>query len=464
MNSFLLTLDKNNNKPLYEQLYIGIKEAIIHQQLAMGTKLPSKRQLADFLNISQTTVELSYAQLLAEGYISSKPRVGFFVEALDELPYVEKAAPLSITASPLVEQYVYDFTPGKIDEDAFPFAIWRKYAKEVIDESSKELLQVGHRQGERELRQQIMMYLYQSRGILCTPEQIVIGSGTEHLLPMILRLFDDDSKLAIENPGYSAIPRIHLNNRALPVAVDEDGLVVDELEQTAANLVYITPSHQFPTGAVLSAARRTQLLKWAAGLDNRYIIEDDYDSEFRYIGKPIPALQGLDQNDKVIYMSTFTKSLMPSLRVAYFVLPAALIPRYKEIFSYYSATVPRFDQHILANFMQDGHFSKHLNRMRKIYRKKHDKLIQVLTKNYPSITITGDVAGMHILISVPHEKSSTELKQRAKEAGIHLYSIDDYLIKPIHYEHPTFLIGFGGILLEEIEQAIHTLMACFAAE
>lgn len=155
---------------------------------------------------------------------------------------------------------------------------------------------------------------------------------------------------------------------------------------------------------------------------------------------------------------------MPSLRVAYFVLPAALIPRYKEIFSYYSATVPRFDQHILANFMQDGHFSKHLNRMRKIYRKKHDKLIQVLTKNYPSITITGDVAGMHILISVPHEKSSTELKQRAKEAGIHLYSIDDYLIKPIHYEHPTFLIGFGGILLEEIEQAIHTLMACFAAE
>ena len=257
-------------------------------------------------------------------------------------------------------------------------------------------MQIGHQQGELcTARTNCPLFISITR-YACTPDQIVIGSGTEHLLPMILRLFDDDSKLAIENPGYSAIPRNELKQRAIPISVDDDGLVVDELDQSNADLVYITPSHQFPTGAVLSAARRAQLLKWAAGLANRYIIEDDYDSEFRYIGKPIPALQGLDQNDKVIYLSTFTKSLMPSLRVAYFVLPTALIAKYQKLLSYYSATVPRFDQHILANFMRDGHFAKHLNRMRKIYRKKHDKLIQVLTKHYPNITISGDVAGMHI--------------------------------------------------------------------
>lgn len=462
MDSFLVSLDKGADKPLYEQLYIGIKEAIIKQQMPTGTKLPSKRQLADFLNISQTTVELSYAQLLAEGYISSKSRIGFFVEAVDELPYVEKADVTIDVAAPTVAPfYTYDFSPGKIDEDAFPFSVWRKYAKGVIDESSKALLQIGHRQGEHELRQQISLYLYQSRGIICTPEQIVVGSGTEQLLPMILRLLGDNSKLALENPGYSAIPRIHLKNRAIPITVDEDGLVVDKLDQTDANLVYITPSHQFPTGAVLSAARRTQLLKWATSKAGRYIIEDDYDSEFRYIGKPIPALQGLDQNGTVIYMSTFTKSLMPSLRVAYFVLPAALVPNYKENFHYYSSTVPRFEQHILANFMRDGHFAKHLNRMRKIYRKKHDKLIQVLTKHYPSVAITGDIAGMHILISVPHNKTSNELKQLAADSSIHLYTIDNYLLKSIHYEHPTFLLGFGGLALDDIEPAIHTLMTCF---
>ena len=341
MNSFFIALNKDHDKPLYEQLYIGIKDAIIQQQIITGTKLPSKRKLADFLNISQTTVELAYAQLLAEGYISAKPRVGYFVEALDELPYVEKMAPKFVATS-TPQTYRYDFSPGKIDADAFPFTLWRKYAKDVIDESYKDLLQIGHRQGEPVLREQIAHYLYQSRGITCTPDQIVIGSGTEHLLPMILRLFDDDSKLAIENPGYSAIPRNELKQRAIPISVDDDGLVVDELDQSNADLVYITPSHQFPTGAVLSAARRAQLLKWAAGLANRYIIEDDYDSEFRYIGKPIPALQGLDQNDKVIYLSTFTKSLMPSLRVAYFVLPTALIAKYQELFELlfgHSATI-----------------------------------------------------------------------------------------------------------------------------
>lgn len=458
MDMLMLDINKNSDKPLYEQLYTGIKNNIISKQIAVGTKLPSKRKLAEFLNISQTTIEIAYAQLLAEGFITSIPRVGYFVEEIDELPCVEKEQPNIMITHEERKQYKYNFHPGKVDEDSFPFAVWRKYARDLFDISSKELVQIGEPQGEYELRTEIANYLFQSRGIVCKPEQIVIGSGTEHLLPMILRLVDNDIILALENPGYSAIPRIHLDSNAIPISVDEEGLVVDELEKTNANIVYVTPSHQFPTGAVLSATRRTQLLKWASKQSNRYIIEDDYDSEFRYIGKPIPALHGLDQNDKVIYMSTFTKSLMPSLRVAYMVLPTNLLLKYKEIFSYYSASVPRFVQHILANFMKDGHFSKHLNRMRKIYRKKHDKLKQIIMNHYPEVKITGDQAGMHVLISIPTEKTVEELKEIANDHNIAITPVTDYLLKPIEFEHPTFLLGFGGIPLEQIEEGIHLLM------
>ena len=461
MELLFLTLDKEDHKPLYEQLYLKLKQAIIEKELAFGTKLPSKRVLGDFLNISQTTIELAYGQLLAEGYIMSKPRVGYFVEAIDELPYVEKVVPETTSEAEQPLSFRYDFSPSKIDEDGFPFRLWRKYAKDLYDESAKDLLQPGHPQGEHVLRVEIARYLYESRGISCVPEQIVIGSGTEQLLPMILRLFDEDAQFALENPGYSAILQAHLQHRAIPISVDEDGLIVDELEKSEANLVYITPSHQFPTGAVLSATRRTQLLKWAAQQSSRYIIEDDYDSEFRYIGKPIPALQGLDKGERVIYMSTFSKSIMPSLRVAYLVLPLSLLPKYKEVFSYYSATVPRFDQHILANFMRDGHFSKHLNRMRKIYRKKHDKLISVFSKCYPNVNITGDSAGMHVLLSIPHHLSEQQLHAKAVAEGLPIQPITRYMLTPLLYAHPTFILGFGGIPLESIENAAHALMHAF---
>ncbi|WP_156324624.1 MocR-like pyridoxine biosynthesis transcription factor PdxR [Bacillus sp. FJAT-27245] len=461
MDMLIFDLDKSTAKPLYEQLYLGIKNAIVQKQIAVGTKLPSKKKLAEFLNISQTTIEIAYGQLVAEGYIISRSRVGFFVEEIDELPYIEKESLDIPVEKPVGRAFQFDFHPGKIDADSFPFSQWRKYAKDLYDIHSKELLQIGEPQGEYALRTEIAKYLYQSRGIVCKPEQIVIGSGTEQLLPIILRLLENDSEFALENPGYSAIPRVELQNRAIPVPVDEEGLIVDELEKTNANVVYITPSHQFPTGAVLSATRRTQLLKWAVKDEKRYIIEDDYDSEFRYIGKPIPALHGLDQNNKVIYLSTFTKSLMPSLRVAYLVLPSTLVRKYKETFSYYSATVPRFDQHILANFMKDSYFSKHLNRMRKIYRKKHDKLTHTFATQYPNVTITGDQAGMHILISVPLSKSEDELKRIAAANDIAIYPVTDYLLKPIDYEYPTFLLGFGGIPLDDIETGIHRLMECW---
>ena len=456
-------LQKEHSTPLYEQLYIGIKDAITNNQLAVGTRLPSKRELAEFFNISQTTVELAYAQLLAEGYIMSKPRIGYFVEEIDSLPY-RKNALMNFNFKNVAQQteYKIDFSSAKIDEDAFPFTTWRKYAKDVLDKPFKHLLQTGERQGELALRVEISNYLHQSRGIECQPEQIVIGSGTEQLLPMILKILDDDFLLAFENPGYSPIPRHQLSQLAIPISVDTDGIVVEQLQKTKANVVYITPSHQFPTGAVLSANRRTQLLNWAAKAPNRFIIEDDYDSEFRYIGKPIPALRGLDQNDCVIYLSTFTKSLMPSLRVAYFVLPPTLIKRYQEHFNYYSSTVPRFEQHILAKFMEDGHFAKHLNRMRKIYRKKHDKCIEIFSNYYSQISISGDAAGTNILIAFLHEQSELELQQIALQHNINILPLSNYYLTEQSYSKRTFLLGFGNLQIHEIEQQIHELMAIWS--
>ncbi|OCS84872.1 GntR family transcriptional regulator [Caryophanon tenue] len=457
LDLLLFQLDKTAATPLYEQLYEAIKHAIIEQKIPLGSKLPSKRKLADFLAISQTTIELAYGQLLAEGYISTKPRVGFFVEDLESLPIITKLVPQPVTAPPQQQTWRYSFHPGKIDSNHFPFTAWRKYAKDIFDESSKELLSLGDPQGEYALRVEIAQYLYQSRGIHCDPAQIVIGSGTEQLLPIIMRLLGDDAQFAIENPGYSAIPRIHLEH-IIPIHVDEEGLRVDELTNSDANVVYVTPSHQFPTGAVLSVNRRTKLLKWANEKQYRYIIEDDYDSEFRYIGKPIPALYGLDQNNKVIYLSTFTKSLMPSLRVAYVVLPPSLLQTYRQLFNYYSCTVPRFDQHILARFMQHGHFARHLNRMRKLYRKKHDRLIHALQPYGHAVTVFGDQAGMHILICLRSRYTEQQLKQFADDAQIQVFARSDYFVSPIPYSSPALLLGFGDLEENKIEEAVDALM------
>ena len=459
----LFQLEKDGGKPLYDQLYSGIKEAIITKKITVGEKLPSKRKLSDFLNISQTTIEIAYAQLLAEGYIMSKARVGYFVEEIDELPYIHQDTVASLGELPKKKTYKIDFNPASIDIHAFPFQTWRKYAKELFDDASKELLLTGEPQGELSLRTEIANYLYQSRGVVCSPEQIVVGSGTEQLLPMILRLFSDDTYFALENPGYPAVHRMFSQHKrkVYPITVDEEGILIHELEKTSADVVYITPSHQFPTGAVLSATRRAQALNWATQSTSRYIIEDDYDSEFRYTGKPIPALHALDRNDKVIYMSTFTKSLMPSLRVAYFVLPPNLLVAYNDVFNYYSSTVPRFDQHIVANFMRDGHFAKHLNRMRKIYRKKHDKLTSILENYSNQIKITGEQAGMHILLEVQYALSEKHLQQLASDAEIGIYPLSDYRLDHAAASQAQFLLGFGGIPVHEIEQSIEKLMECW---
>jgi len=455
----LLELDKDGDIPLYEQIYDQIRLDITDGKLPVGMKLPSKRKLGEFLDVSQTTIELAYGQLTAEGFISSIPRKGFYVQAIEELAYVRPANQIEDAIVVKQETIVTDFSPGHIDTDSFPFTQWRKYAKDVMDEPSKKLLLLGDPHGDFELREQIARYLYHSRSVDCTPEQIIVGSGTEQLMPLVIRILGIDATYAIEDPGYPLTHHVfyHNNREAIPIAVDEEGMDVESLQLSGATIAYVTPSHQFPTGTVLSAARRTALLNWASSQDENFIIEDDYDSEFRYAGRPIPALQGMDKGDSVIYLSTFSKSLMPSLRIAYMVLPDSLLKKYKQAFTHYSSTVPRLDQHILARFMADGQFSRHLNRMRKLYRRKLQTLTGALLSYAPHISFSGEEAGMHIIVTVHTNLSEEALSEAAQEVGIRIYGLNKYRSTPLHGE-PSFLIGFGGLSEETIKIAVTHLM------
>lgn len=442
--------------PLYERLYRAFREAILTGQLAEGEKLPSKRQLADYLSISQTTIETTYHQLADEGYVLALPRKGYFVQNSTELIRSEPTAPVA-HSEVLAPSFRYDFHPGKIDLAHFPLDQWRKCARDVLSDRNRDLLHLGHPQGDLALRQQITQYLFQSRGVRCSPDQLILGSGTEQLLPFLLRLMGQQGVLAIEDPGYSLTHHFSQDSayQAIPIAVDEEGMRVTELKKTQATAAYVTPAHQFPTGAILSASRRNQLLTWASETGS-YIIEDDYDSEFRYVGMPIPALQGFDTQDRVIYLSTFSKSLMPSLRIAYAVVPRHLLEVYRARFGHYAATVPRFDQATLTQFMEQGHFEKHVNRMRKLYKRKLDLLHRIGSRYDDWLSISGDQAGMHVVIDCKTELSGEQLRKLLAEESIRLSSLDHYRIDH-SMSSSKLLLGFGGIPEDELEEALTAL-------
>ncbi|WP_214825356.1 PLP-dependent aminotransferase family protein [Exiguobacterium sp. s28] len=462
MDMLTFSLEADSSVPLYEQLYLHIRQAIVDDTLTTGTKLPSKRKLGEFLDVSQTTVELAYAQLLAEGYIESLPRKGFYVLPQEEL-YVRRGSSV-IEPLPVKKTYEFDLYPSQIDTTAFPFERWRRHLKQVVSEEHHDLLSLGSVQGDFVLRQEIATYLYHSRGVHCSPEQIVVGSGTEQLLPQLLELLPDTTTFGIEDPGYPLTRQLFAHQRRtfIPIPVDESGVRVDVVEQAAIDALYVTPAHQFPTGTILSVSRRQRLLNWASE-QQTYVIEDDYDSEFRYSGKPIPSLQSMDQNERVVYLSTFSKSLMPSLRIGYMVLPPPLLNRYRERYRHFTCSVPRFEQHTLAEFMATGDFEKHLNRMRKTYRRKLEIIIAAFKPYEPIVSITGASAGLHVVLSVQTTKSSEELKRLAEAASIRINAMTDYRINSSDTV-PQLLFGFAALSEAVLPAAVSALMSCWNIE
>ena len=462
----IVALDASRKEPLYEQIYNSIKEEIVTGALPFGARLPSARRLAKHLDVSRNTVDTAYAQLCAEGYIESKPKRGFFVCQVEELAELHIPVKIEDEEEEIKKEEVpYDFSPVGVDMTQFPYHIWRKLLKEIMINDNSELFQKGNFQGDLELRKAIMYYLRQSRGVHVHASQIVVAAGMENLLFLIHQILGEKVSIGIENPVYKNAYEIlkELNFKIHPITMDESGMCVEQLEQTDANLAYVTPAHQYPTGVIMPVGRRSQLLRWAKKDPDRYIIEDDYDSEFRLQGKPIPSLFSIDATDKVIYFNTFTKSLAATIRISYMVLPLPLLERFKSTLGFYACTVSNFEQYTLAHFIKEGYLDKHINRMRNHYRDIRDELISRLMDSLikDRIHIYEEDSGLHFLLKYDTEYTDEELKKRAYNNGLMISFLSDYITNNSYniadYEHIA-IVNYSGITDSDIARTAQLLI------
>jgi GntR family transcriptional regulator/MocR family aminotransferase len=506
----MIDLQGGAKAPLYEKIYQYIRNEIIDGKIPTGEKLPSTRLLAENLSVSRSTVEMAYDQLLAEGYIRAEACRGFFACDIKELYQLDESSRNAIrqrnledasasgqTTGVLFGQrmaagnrpedksgrdtdghgtYRIDFSPYAINTASFPYNVWRKISKNVLLDDREELLLAGDGQGEYELRKAIAAYLHQARGVNCQVENIIIGAGNEYLEILLTQLFGREKTILMENPGYPQAYHTFCNMgyQVRTVEARDTGLTRQEADRIQPDLIYMMPSHQFPLGSVMPMKQRLELLKWASEQEERYLIEDDYDSEYRYRGKPIPSLQSIDSNGKVIYLGTFSKSIAPSLRISYMVLPPKLLEKYKKECGFYSTTVPRMQQEILRAFIEEGHFGRHLNRMRGIYRSRHDYLLGELKKRTWVGKISGDHAGMHLLVQVNTDMEEEEICRKAAEKEIGISGLSTYWLEDekrgtdtSEEKHlaakaaPTLLLGYGKLTEQEIQEGLSVLDEIF---
>ena len=464
MNELTMNLSPGGEIPLYEQIYEYIKKEIRSGSIAVREKLPSTRALSRYLEVSRSTVELAYEQLLSEGYIEAEPCRGFFVAPIEELYQITQVE-RTVTEAVKKEKtrYRYDFTPSGIDLKSFPYAVWRKLSKEILMDDRLELFRLGDTQGEYELRRTICGYLHQARGVRCTPEQVIVGAGNDYLLMLLSTVIGPDHRIAFENPTYRQAYRLFesLSYETATVDMDANGMEVKKLEQLNVDIAYVMPSHQYPLGIVMPLKRRLELLKWAEKEPGRYIIEDDYDSEFRYKGKPIPALQGFDAGERVIYIGTFSKAIAPAIRMSYLVLPAPLLSQYQEKSHFLNPTVSKVDQMIVQNFLEQGYFERHLNKMRAVYKGRHDALLETLKPLLKNgwCRLSGENAGVHLLLTFRNGRTEEELIRQAEEKGIKVYGLSDYYASPKQQKaQATILLGYANMAEESLREAAQILV------
>ena len=448
-------LKKAPGVPLYEALYRCIRADILSGALLPGEKLPSKRALAQNLEISKITVETAYSQLLAEGYIRAQEKVGYFVE---EVAHVSAhSVHTSAASAPAEAENLLDLTGSRPEK--FPFSVWSRLQREVMLDYGEELLQPLPPQGVPELRSAIAEHLADFRGTHVDPEHIIIGAGTDFLYNLLTQLLGRDKIFAVEDPGYGKIRKIYASSgvRCVSAAMDENGVRPDLLGD--ARVLHFSPSHHFPTGLVTPVQRRQELLRWAQSCDG-YIIEDDYDSEFRFDAHPLPAMQSLDRSGRVIYMNTFSKSLAPSIRIGYMILPAGLMQKYRAELGHYSCTVSSFEQYTLARFLDRGQFEKHINRMRKFYRARRTRLVNALTGCAFSnrLTIREEDAGLHFLLKVDTDLPDEELTAQCAEQGIRVRTLSSYYHREVPAEdRHCLVINYAGLREEDLERLLQEM-------
>lgn len=449
----MLTYDlKGKNK--YYTLYSLIRGDILAGRIKSGEKLPSKRALAENLAVSVITVQTAYEQLLAEGYIYSEERSGYFVAALDngfdgvsEGDSDKRAMPPE--PDPAEKKFKVDFVKGTATH-MFPFSVWARLMRTVLSDCGEHLLERVPCDGDGELKRAVANYLYRVRAIKADPRYIVIGAGAEYLYGVIVQLLGRDKVFAVENPGYNKISAAYRLNGAhcAYIGVTDCGMDYMQAESSGADVLHVSPSHQFPTGAVMPAADRARLINWVKE-GGRYIVEDDYDSEFRLSGKPLQCMHSLCP-DRVIYMNTFSKSLAPSMRMGYMVLPPALYKRYLEVFGHSACVVPLFEQKTLAAMLDGGYFERHINRLKNYYRTIRRCVLEKLATLGVPCAADDNGSGLHLLATFPSAPSDVYIKARAAEHGINIKCLSDYLLAPTQVKEKCAVINYSGVTPAQI--------------
>ena len=460
------TFTNTGSDSLYEYLYKCIKNDILQGNIRAGEKLPSKRTFAKNLGISVITVENAYEQLIAEGYIYSIPKKGFYVTDLKKEVETEKKT-VTKEMVPITggeNGYFADFTSNQTQSELFPFTVWTRMIREVLGENQIQLMTNPPCGGIYPLREAIAKYLKEFRGMTVLPEQIIIGAGTEYLYGLLIQLLGTDKIYAVENQGYRKIAKIY---RSWKVAceyidMDEEGVQIGELQRKRGDILHISPSHHYPTGIVMPVSRRYELLGWAAKSNSHYIIEDDYDSELRLGGQPIPTMQSIDVSDRVIYMNTFTKTLASTVRISYMILPPPLLEQFYERLSFYSCSVSNFEQYTLGKFIEEGFFEKHINRLRNHYHKKRDILLGAIRESRLGdlVHISGEEAGVHFLMEIQTEKEEEEFLTCAQTQGIRLSPLSAHYHNRETERKNVYVMNYSSVQMEDAQEIVRRLERC----
>lgn len=450
----------NENGPLYKCLYECIKNDIAQGKLTSGEKMPSKRTLAKNLGVSTITVENAYDQLIGEGYMYARPKRGYFIADVSDIRVVQAPVhkEVDIKIPPQQDESIFDFSSNRTDSNNFPFSIWAKLMRETISLREKELLRVSPCGGVPELRQAIASHLASFRGMTVDPDQIIVGAGTEYLYGLLVKLLGTDRIYCVEDPGYRKISQIYECNNAtcVPVEMDEQGINVDLIKKANAQIAHISPTHHFPTGITMPVNRRYELLAWANESDDRYIIEDDYDSEFRLNGRPIPPILSIDACEKVIYINTFSKSLTSTIRISYMVLPEHLANEFYKRLSFYACTVSTFEQYTLARFISEGYFEKHINRTRLHYGRKRQRVLESIKRCFKDeeCKVIENDSGLHFIIQIATKMTDSEVEQALLKKHIKLQAITDFNINKKKKDRHQFIINYSNIDMDRLSDSL----------
>ncbi|MBZ5625463.1 MAG: PLP-dependent aminotransferase family protein [Acidobacteriia bacterium] len=477
-----LELDRRSTVPLHRQLYEELRSAVLAGRLSPGARLPSTRSLSTDLRISRNTAAGAFDQLLAEGYLEGKVGSGTYVARSlpEDLLYITDApsgdsrhsvppATLSRRGAVLASTPVSlsrdaatarAFRPGVPALDAFPRERWARMASRILRHSRAEWLSYGHAAGHRPLRQAIAEYLRAARGVTCSAGQVVVTAGSQQALDLAVRVLLDPGDTAwMEDPGYLGARGALLaaGVRPVPVKVDSEGLSVADGETRAprARMAYVTPSHQYPLGVTMSLSRRMALLDWARRRQ-AWIVEDDYDSEFRYSGRPLAALQGLDTANRVIYTGTFSKVLFPALRLGYLVAPEAVVDAFISARALADRHSPALEQALVAEFLSEGHFARHVRRMRALYAERQDALVSAARRELAGLLeVPPAEAGMHLVGWLPKSATDCEVSRRAAAAGVSAPAVSLYALRPP--ARPGLLLGYAAVNGRQIREGVRKL-------